>query len=260
MSDNTIYAGHIADNVREQIAEYIKLSLGHPVVRLELTDQQIDLCINTAVSNFSQWVPGTEHLKVFDLTPGQNKYDLPTILGTNDYIDIRQVIYNRANAYNTVGEFISNFVDGGLFPEWGFAGYMGSVGSYGGNMTDFVIQGMYNEMFLRTLGLEGSWQVIQNDLYLSPMPLKESKAGVIYTTFATDMNIRRIEWVREWAFAHAKEILGRTRGKFPGGMPGPRGGNIAMDGQVLLAEAKEAKMMLQKRLDEYIEPMGFFTG
>ena len=41
---------------REAIVAWIKAKLGYPVVELELTDEQLDICIDDALDEISPWV------------------------------------------------------------------------------------------------------------------------------------------------------------------------------------------------------------
>ena len=41
---------------RETITSWIKSKLGYPVVKLELTDEQLDICIDDALEEIAPWV------------------------------------------------------------------------------------------------------------------------------------------------------------------------------------------------------------
>lgn len=251
---STISTPAIAKELRENIKRFILNRLGYPIVKIEITNATLDVAIDEAVRRFSQWVPGGEKLSIFDTVAQQSEYDLTEIVP--DYINIREVIYNPS----VTDVFLTSFL-GGITTDFSFGSNQISYfhGTYS-SMTDYTIWNMYNEMYLRTIGREGQWRTIGNSLILSPAPYQNVKCGLIYTSMLLDIDMRRDEWVREWALTEVKLSLGAVRGKYSGGIPGPRGDTIQMDGERLITEAREDQNTLRERLNEFRDPVLITLG
>jgi len=228
------------------------MRLGHPMVKVEVTQAVLDLAIDEAVKRFSQWVPGGEVLSIFPAEAGKTRYNLLDIIP--DYIQVRDVIYNASVTDNLLTSFL-----GGVTTDFSFGSNQISYfhGTYS-TMVDYTLWNMYNEMYLRTIGREGTWSTIGNELILAPAPSQGVQVGVIYTSMLVDFEIRRDEWCKEWALSEVMFALGAARGKYSS-LPGPRG-DITMDGDRLLGDAKEKQVELRERLNEYMDPIIFETG
>ena len=246
-AQNTIGVPRVAEKWRTQWKRWIMTQLGAPVVKVELTEGQVDEAIDSAVRIFSQW-GYTEEQMVFIARAKRAEYNLPEMIP--EYLEVREVIYSPSQAESLLQGFFTDF----SFDSRQFFWYHSTYAS----MTDYAILNMYNEMYLRTIGNEGQWEVVGDKLILSPIPDRDVCVGITYTAFPKDIDIRRDEWIRSWALSECKMILGRIRSKFSS-IPGPRG-DISMDGDALITEAKEEQEKLRERLDEYIVPALFSTG
>jgi hypothetical protein len=222
------------------------------MVKVEVTPAILDLAIDEAVKRFSQWVPGGEVLSIFDASAGTNKYNLLELIP--DYIEVRDVIYNPSVTDTLLTSFL-----GGITTDFSFGSNQISYfhGTYS-TMVDYTLWNMYNEQYLRTIGREGTWEVIGQDLYVHPAPSQGVKVGIVYTSMLLDFEIRRDEWCKEWALSEVMFSLGAARSKY-GSLPGPRG-DITMDGERLITDAKEKQEELRERLNEYMSPLQFETG
>jgi len=243
----------IASDLREQWKKWILFQLGHPVVKVEITNNHLDIAIDEAVRRFSQWAPAADKLLIFDAIGGESVYDLTYYIP--DYISVRDVIYHPS----VTDMLLTNFI-GGVTTDFSFGSNQISYfhGTYS-SMIDFTLWNMYNEQYLRTIGREGMWQIIEHNLILSPAPSVGVKVGIIYNTFLIDEDIRRDEWIKEWALTEVKMALGRIRSKYVS-LPGPRGQDITMDGTALIQEAREDREKLLERINEYREPIGWEIG
>lgn len=237
----------IGRQVRDQIKSWLLFRLGHPIVKVEVTNAMLDMAIDEAVRRFSQWVPGSESFFTFRATAGQGSYDLLELIP--DYQEIREVIYNASNTDPIITSFL-----GGITTDFSYGSnqtvyYMSNISS----MTDFTIWNLYQEMYQRVIGREGQWKILDNHLYLNPTPVSNVWVGVIYNRLLDDNDLRRDEWVKEWALSEIKMALGTIRRKY-GSLPGPRG-DITMDGAELVSEAKEAQTELRERINEFRAPV-----
>lgn len=249
MTASTIQQPQVGKDYRDQWKRWMLMRLGHPVVKVEVTNANLDIAIDEAVKRFSQWVPGTEKIAIFDAVVDQTTYDLTELVP--DYISVRDVIYNP----NYTDNFITSYAGGSITTDFQF-GVGSSISYYHGtmtSMTDYAIINLYTEMYRRITGREGTWQIIGTKLLLTPAPKAPLKVGMIYQSMSIDTDVRRDEWIKEWALTEIKMSLGAARRKYQG-IPGPRGDTITMDGEALITEAREDQTTLRERLNEYREP------
>jgi len=226
-------------STRTVVKDYIMRKLGAPVIKVELHESQLDVCYDSALELYSQYCPPDEALVAFTTQSYVNGYDVP-----EEYLGVREVFYNPHLSDFFLNEFFNEY----FIDDWARLVHM----------TDYWIQTMYNEMYIRTLGREGTWEMIGNKLYLFPTPVKSQKVIAKVQFMAEDEDIRYIDWIRDYALAEAKEILGRIRSKYQS-MPGPRG-DLTLDGDRLLTESESMKEKLREELLQLAEPVGFITG
>lgn len=232
---------------RQQWKEWIMMQLGAPVIKVELTESMVDSAIDSSIKIFSQWAPW-ENIGGFTTVSGQSEYDLAEMFP--GFIEIRDVIYSPSQAEAILQGFFSDF----NFDNRHFFWYHSTYAT----MADYTILNMYNEMYLRTIGNEGQWTTYGNKLVVSPTPDKNIKVAVRYTAFPEDNDVRRDEWIRHYALAECKIMLGRIRSKYSS-LPGPRG-DLSMDGDSLVSEGREDQQQLRERLNEFFIPALFETG
>ena len=249
---STLQQPQVGVQLREQWRTWMLFRMGHPIVKVETTQANLDIAIDIAVRNFSQWCPGNEKLIIFETVSKQISYNLLDIVP--EYIDIKEVIYNSSVTDMLLTSFL-----GGITTDFAFGGGQVSFspGSYS-SMVDFTLLNMYNEMYLRTVGREGQGRIIGQTLHLSPPPSANVKCGLVYTSMMLDQDVRRDEWIREWALTELKLSMGSARRKY-GSVPGPKG-DITMDGDALITEAREDQKELRERLNEFREPYGINMG
>ncbi len=202
----------------------------------------------------------------------------------NPRIKIRQVYYVSPQA---MWRFYGYY--GGL----NVVGDMHTYGQYADDSTFQVIpawqnklQAMSYEDHLYTRTSHYSYEIIDNQLRLFPIPSAVSpnkfwfkftiEDGDIWNDDASsgqdgvnNMNTIPFEnlpyekinsigkqWIRRYALALCKEILGQVRGKFGGNVPIP-GDNISLNASDLLGQAKEEKQALKEELQKQLDEMTY---
>ena len=96
---------------RTQWKNWIMMSLGAPVVKVELTESQVDSSIDSAIKIFSAWAPW-EHIGGFTTIPGEAEYDLSKIIP--GFIEVRDVLYSPSQAEAILQGFFSDFIFVGI--------------------------------------------------------------------------------------------------------------------------------------------------
>jgi hypothetical protein len=125
-----------------------------------------------------------------------------------------------------------------------------------GRMGEWVLYKQYENMYSRVSSNIGGWEFIGGTRHIKiyPTPSAPQKIFVHYLQKMKDWS-EVTQAMQEGAMSYAKEILGRIRSRYKN-PPGPNGG-IQMDGEALLAEAKEER---DKWKEELINKFGDFFG
>lgn len=245
------------DKVREQIRDYCLLMLGAPVIKLELDDQQMDLCIDQTLKIIEQYA-GREYYDyyVFNTVPGKSIYEMPPDVGY-----IRNVHYKKHPQF----AFQSTDLNGAIpieyfYPGGAYSSIQGGlidpVQPMWGRMGEWVLYKQYEQMYSRVSSNIGGWEWVggYKNVKLYPVPYRVQAVIVHYMQKMKDWD--QVEQsMQEGALAHAKIILGRIRSKYQA-PPGP-GGGMQLDGQQLLQEGlEEYKQWKEDLIYKFGEPLG----
>jgi hypothetical protein len=235
----------------EQIKSYILASLGHPVVRVELNDHQLKLCIDEAVTELDYHSPSiTKQIVAFKTSANYNLYEIPQYIIRNlTYVTFKKTLLSIQSQAGTLefDFFIKYFQDNYLFDSF-------SIGDY------YLLQSTL-ETTRRVLGQDGGWDVLDGRyLQLYPKPAVNDVCILEYRGLNPEtMTPKMRNWIQRYSTACAKEILGQVRGKFAV-VPGP-GGGTQLNGQALMQQAMQEKQALREELrNEVEEPPMFTTG
>lgn len=234
--------------VREQIKDYVLLMLGAPVVKVELDEQQLDAAVDLSLQVFEDYA-GREYFDyyVFNTVPGKSVYTLPADVGI-----VRNVFYKETG---TMG-FQQSDLGGALPIEYYYPGSAGGSLTAGlmdptqpmwGRMGEWTLYKQYEQMFSRLSSNLGGWEWVGGmcNIKLYPIPFRVHPVVVHYLQKRPDYK-QVTQAMQEGALIFAKEMLGRVRSKFAS-PPGP-GGGMQLDGDKLLAEAREDKEKWQEQL------------
>lgn len=253
LNKNQLGSRHNREKVRQQVREYILHMLGAPVIQLELDEQNIDFCVDQALKIVEDYAP-REYFDyhTFSTTPGKSVYELPPDVGY-----VRRVEYRNQATFG----FQSSDLGGAIpieyfYPGGAYASIQGGmidpIQPIWGRMGEWVLYKQYEEMYSRISSSLGGWEWIggYKHIKLYPVPHSVQKVTVNYIQRMKDWQ-EVTESMQEGALTYAKEILGRIRSRIKN-PPGP-GGGVQLDGDQLLAEAKEER---QKWKDELLTKFG----
>jgi hypothetical protein len=238
-----------------KVFDFVRTSLGAEDVAVELTDHDLKKCVDLAMLKYSRYNPLQNREAKFVPPQTLEGYDLPPF--TYNVIDIQ--IQDPLRIFETL-----NSQEFNLFNSWHLQrqGYSGGIS----NAEEYALTVMWRELTQRVYSLEPDYYVDWDrqvdeggDDETRVLPKK------IYFFNPTGLQMRvsymalrprpleRVEpmdedWVEEYALAHAKEILGRKRGKF---RTIPNAGQpLELDGMSLLQEAKAEKAELTQDLKD----------
>lgn len=233
---------------RTKLSREIKLLLGDQMVDVELDQDHIDLAIDMAIERMRQRSDGatSEETMFLTLVPDQTEYTLPT--------NVQNVVkIHRRGVGVTIGGGGINFDP----ISASYANYYLLQAGQTGGIATWELFSEYKETLNRVFASEVNfiWNYDIRRLSILRRPMGEEtvmltvmmqKTGdLLITNYLTG------PWVRSYALAQCKFMLGEARSKFKGGLPGPHG-NIQMNGEDLKQEGLAALEVLEKELMTFV--------
>lgn len=228
-------------------------------VRVELSDEQLEQALADAKDWFHAYMGIYKEAQI-TLVEGTSEYSVASVSPLVD--SVVKVFFTSQTQSIDFSTLYPGFLDINGFPY-------GLAPVYGGNYPQTTIVQMLQtiESTARILSTELDWEFYK-DVTTTPvtriirvMPAPTT-GGLAYYLYKVDPSAIKLEWyepralfmLREWAFAEAKYILGRIRGKYTGGLPAA-GGDRTLDGEALLSEAQADKERLQQQILDYQGPI-----
>ncbi len=236
-------------NIRNELADEIRTMLGYPVVNVELTQQQLDLAINIALSAYRQRT-GAAYRRGYlflRLLPNTQTYILSNKGASYDRIVTVIQLHRMTSA------FMSTANGAGVFGQVVIQ-QLYNMGTYD-LLSYYMITQYVETMELLFAGrLTFTWdernrrldifQTIQTpEVVTMEVAVERSEQDII-----TDRWCRN--WIRRFSLAQSRLMLAEIRGKYQS-LPGA-GGSITMDANELRATSKEEMDLCYQELDEYV--------
>jgi len=248
------------ENARQQVIDYIKTFLGDGMVDVELDPKHYNVAIDRALAKYRQRSSNAqeESFGFLTLQVNQNDYTMP-----KEVTEIRQLFRRSIGSRSGGGDGGSLFEPfnlaysntyllastnmGGLATYYAFASYQKQVGKMFGSDINFT----YN----RT----------NKVLTIMQRPQSEEEVLVWMYNYRPDFDILADnfagQWIKDFALASSKIILGEAREKFAT-IASPQGG-IQLNGTALKNEGKAELEVLEQDLINYKEggtPLTWVTG
>jgi len=248
-------------DLRQGVVDYIHSRLGGDIVDIELDPKHYETSLDTAINVYKQRSQNAyeESYMFLTLETDVNEYILPDEVQT-----VRQ-IYRR-----TIGS--TNQTDGGSSQFQSFeAGYLNTylltAGQTGGLLSYELYTG-YQELAARMFGgfINFNWEPSQHKLTLSR---KIKAAGEVVGLHVFNYkpasyileNPQTAQWIKDYALAVAKTIIGQAREKFAS-IAGPQGGT-SLNGAQMKQEGTAEIAQLLEDLKNYVDgsqPLGLIIG
>jgi hypothetical protein len=242
MSDNP-------QEVRQQVYDYCRTMLGDGMVDVELDPIHYETALNRTLSRFRQRSPNAveESYSFLTLEKDKNDYTLPT-----EIINV-QSVFRRTLGSRTGGGTGTNFEPFNLAYT---NTYLLNSTMLGGIATYFMFAS-YQEMVGKMFGsyIEFQWIPTSRTLRILQRPFTEGESIMLrcqnYRPDYTLINdIYAGQWIKDYALANCKIILGEARSKFAN-IAGP-GGAGGLNGTDLKSAGKEEMEKLDKELETYV--------
>jgi hypothetical protein len=233
---------------RRAMHDDIRTALGHPVVQVELTKEQLDLCINYGLKELRKFSSYSYKRGVFflDLKPNQQTYLLTNkCVGFNKVTGINSIHRSRGMAVNTAS------VDNDAF-AYAALQRLYTMGTF--DMLSFHLVSAYMEE-METLfanRIMFNWSELDRELGLFSRISRKERVLVdaFFERTEQDLMIDRQTglWLQRWALAEAKLMLSQSRGKFQS-LPGPNG-STQLNASDLQQQARDEMEQLRAQLED----------
>lgn len=228
---------------RVLLMKQIELGLGSQMVEVELDVEHLNLAITLGIQKLRQQSDGSMLEKdiFLHITRDITEYTLP-----EEVQEVRRLYRRGVGAYTNGG---INFdpVDAAFYNI-----YLLQPNRAGGLATwDFYNQFLETTERVFASQLNFTWDVNSHKLTIIRRPTADEEVVVrVYARKSEDDIINDPytgPWLRSYASAKAKYMLGEARDKFPSGFPGPNG-NVQLNGATLKQEAQAEIDKLEKEL------------
>ena len=218
----------------DPIKKYVLSQLGHPVIQVEITEDQLETALKTTGDHIAHYFSKEQRLAVFNTQPLQSEYDLPD----NAYW-VQDVAWDPAFTRLDL-----------IFGAESFLFNIGNITGIQQILTDYTLLQQYRRFSQRILSNEGHFEVLGNNkIRLYPTPKGAFPVVVLFTPVVTDFRTpanRRL--IMDMALAEAMIAVGNARGKYAA-LPSPDGGTLTLDGEALRSKGFELrKEVMQEAL------------
>lgn len=249
-----------SENQRQQVVDYVKLMLGDGMIDVELDPSHYNTAIDRALRKFRQRSSNSveQSFAFLTLQTDQNNYILAP-----EVENVRR-IYRRSVGSRTGGGdggslfepfnlaysntyLLTSTNMGGLATYYAFASYQKQVGKMFGSEINFL------------------WNRTTKLLTIDQRPRTEEEVLIWIDNYRPDFTLLQDtfagQWLRDYALATCKIMLGEAREKFSQ-ISSPQGGT-SLNGAALKGEGKAELDMLEQDLVNYKDggtPLTFVIG
>jgi hypothetical protein len=248
------------ETARQIIVEYVKTMLGSGMIDVELDPVHYNVAIDKSLAKYRQRSSNAveESFGFLTLNTDNNEYVMP-----KEVVEVRQLFRRSIGSRTGGGDGGSLFEPfnlaysntyllastnmGGLATYYAFASYQKQVGKMFGGEINFT----YNKT--------------SKVLNIMQRPRAGEEVLVWMYNYRPDFNLLDDmyagQWIKDYALANAKVILGEAREKF-GTIASPQGGT-QLNGTTLKTEGKAEMEILEQDLINYKEggtPLTWVTG
>lgn len=233
-----------------QVKEWICRRLGKGVIKVELTDDQVDDAVNDAKEWWQMWV-GQAKSVLYTLT---GNTEVPEALIASDIDSVVDVVFEiESESFQN----LFAWADVEINPyTWIY-----SCGEAGGYST--LVQYMqYRELAKQITSSEKDWDWdrAKRSVIITPKPDAGSRVLITYISTTMEMSYLtnyEMRVFRNYALAQAMKTLAVIRMKYSG-KPSATG-EFSMDGDAMWANGEALEGDMEEKMRQLQAPVGFFA-
>ena len=234
-------------DLKQQIKDNCLLRLGSPQIDIELSPEQLELCLQRAFQILKQRSSSgvEEGYHFLETQKGVQEYILP-----NEIEDVREIFKRSFSRHSSGYEsdpmnlYFTNF----------FLGDVGRAGT-GGGLVSYELYHNYLKTAGKMFGMYVNYhfQPATKKLFINYNPMGREHLLIWCYKYLPDevilSDIYKRPWIEDWCLAEAKEMIGQARSKFPSFAS--VGGAASLNGSEMKSEAEAMKTRLLQELDDY---------
>jgi hypothetical protein len=222
---------------------YIMQSLGHPIIRIELSETMLIQGIHDAIAQYFKYGGDITSIdfELVNLTEG-NIVTIPDHIEKNLIKDV--VFSENSNAFGFI-----NPIDEGVYATLPMSSFLNINGGTLELGQYYMARQQLEDANLIT-GRKRTWEFIGDQIRIFPgrITAEISAVGILYGKIPLPEVIESDDWVRRYSVSSAKIMLGTIRRKFSGfAAAGGQGGS---DGSELVNEGKQEQTDLIQELKD----------
>lgn len=253
------------EEFRAKMIKEITLRLGGGIIDLELDPEHFNYAMDAAFDRYRQRSSNAmeESFIFFDVQTEQTSYILPP------EVQIVRSIYRRTMGGSAGGAAIDPFslaFTNNIYMVQNPGGLGGGGGA--GTLANYDAAMQYQELVGRMFGRDVLflWEPVSKKItFQRRFHSPEQVLIHVYNNKPEHVLLQdhgsKI-WIRDWATAVCKQIMGEARSLFSGGLGGPQGG-VSLNGDALKNEAETEMTRLEEEIKNYIDSsdsMPFLIG
>lgn len=231
------------------IMNEVRTMLGYPTIKVELTNDQLEFCVNNALENLRKKSYNGYKSGFFFLftVPGKQSYYL-----TNKGLSFDKIV-TIMGAYRMVSAFLSTVQGAGAYGQIVLQ-HLYNMGTFD-LLSYFMVSNYVSQLEqLFAARLTFTWNEQSRVLFFPHTFARTELITLDATVERTEEDIFTDRWNKNWileySLANARSQLAEIRGKY-GNLPGA-GGNIVLNAAELRALAKEGYDKCQQELDDFV--------
>ncbi len=234
---------------RRNIMKIIRTQLGYPTVTVELTDDQLNRCVQNALEEFRQRSSMAVKRACFflDIQPYNQHYTL-----SNKAVDYNKIVSVTAG-YRFTSAFLSQAMGSGVYGQVVLQ-HLYNMGTF--DLLSYHIVSQYVEQLeiLFATRLTFVWDESKRKISFHQSFTRPERILLDVTLEKTEQEIfldrYAKRWIQQFAVAEAMDILAQIRGKYAN-LPGASG-SVTLNAQDLRTQAKDIREQLSDDLDELV--------
>lgn len=197
-------------DTKDKLIQYIRESLGEPIIKVEVTEKQISNIIDSAVQKFTEYAYGDLEDTVILELKGKNEYELPD--------KITNILKVSKGGSSNLTNFSANYGDGYVPNIWSEQFFSQGAGNFTGNIIENIIS-------ISTMKASLD-KFFGDDLYCNFNPHRkilqvfEPYTGPVlvhyqYEYLANNVDlIYNHEWIKDYTVAKTQYQWGNNTGKY----------------------------------------------
>jgi len=245
----------------DEFCKKVRTYTGEPLITLEISDEQIKLYLKEALAYYKRWKGDNINQYTCQLKGDwENGYEIPKVI--ENQRDIVDILFKPVFPITFYGADLIADGDENIFTltlaQTIFGGRGGRQAD--GVQQDFYVSLMGMQDFKQTFGLNPTWEIINNRIYIFPSQISRfTNVAIKYKAPLSEEEALQDPDILKYVFARSCLALGMIRGQY--------GSNLSVGEAALTFNADTlielGKQYMKEVMDYFMSvqpPLGFIVG